>query len=287
MNPATINSSTVRLRKQGSGTDVPASVSYAGTTATLDPNADLDPSAVYNVTVAGTVTDANGIALGADDTWSFTTAALSFNFTDTTVSDFGAGTPDADTYVSETGNGEVILKPTEGQEFSGSSLPAGWESCTWPAGPLRTCSPGGATVSGGSLHVDGAFAGTNATFGSGRSLEFVATFGAAAFQHVGFAVDVNNVGELGDVQHQATTTNQILARTNVGGSDDRDPRSRASRRHAAPLPDRVGHDEVRYYVDGNRPRSRPTPRTSAPPRCARSPATSTPAAPRSRSTGCG
>ena len=60
MNPATIDSSTVRLRKQGSGTDVAASVSYSGTTATLDPNADLDPSAVYNVTVAGSVTDAKG-----------------------------------------------------------------------------------------------------------------------------------------------------------------------------------------------------------------------------------
>ena len=64
MNPATIDSSTVRLRKQGSGSDVPASVSYAGNTATLDPNADLDPSAVYTVTVAGTVEDANGIPLG-------------------------------------------------------------------------------------------------------------------------------------------------------------------------------------------------------------------------------
>ena len=47
MDQSTINSSTVHLRKQGSGTDVAASVSYSGTTATLDPNADLDPSAVY------------------------------------------------------------------------------------------------------------------------------------------------------------------------------------------------------------------------------------------------
>ena len=55
MNPATIGASSVHLRKQGSGTDVPASVSYSGTTATLDPNADLDPSAVYTVTVDGSV----------------------------------------------------------------------------------------------------------------------------------------------------------------------------------------------------------------------------------------
>ena len=57
MNPATIDASSVHLRKQGSGTDVPASVSYSGTTATLDPNADLDPSAVYTVTVDGSVED--------------------------------------------------------------------------------------------------------------------------------------------------------------------------------------------------------------------------------------
>ena len=100
MNPATINGSTIRLRKQGAGSDVPASVSYSGNTATLDPNADLDPSAVYQVTVAGTVEDANGNLLGTDDTWTFTTAGQVFGFTDTTVADFGAGTPETDTYVS-------------------------------------------------------------------------------------------------------------------------------------------------------------------------------------------
>ena len=65
----------MRLRKQGAGADVAGDVSYAGSTATLDPNADLDSGAVYEVTVAGTVEDANGNPLGADDTWTFTTAA--------------------------------------------------------------------------------------------------------------------------------------------------------------------------------------------------------------------
>ena len=61
---------------------------------------------------------------------SFTTPSASF--TDTTVSDFGAGTPDANTYISEMSNGEVTLKPAEGQEFSGGpGLPAGWASQTW------------------------------------------------------------------------------------------------------------------------------------------------------------
>ena len=48
---------------------------------------------------------------------SFTTSPLTFE--DTTVSDFSAGTPDANAEVSQTGDGELILKPTVGEEFSG------------------------------------------------------------------------------------------------------------------------------------------------------------------------
>ncbi len=125
MNPATITGSTVRLRKQGAGSDVPASVSYSGNTATINPNADLDPGAVYNVTVDGTVEDANGNPLGADDTWSFTTVPLTF--VDDTTAEFGAGTPGADTYVSETVNGEVTLKPTVGRGVLRQLGPGGLE----------------------------------------------------------------------------------------------------------------------------------------------------------------
>jgi hypothetical protein len=39
--------------------------------------------------------------------------------------------------------------------------------------------------------VDGALVGTNALFGPGRSLEFVATFSASPFQHIGFGADLN------------------------------------------------------------------------------------------------
>ena len=166
MNPATIDGSTIRLRKQGAGSDVPASVTYSGNTATLDPSADLDFNSVYTVTVAGTVADQSGNQLGADDTWSFTTAPHTFGFTDTTVGDFGGGSPDANTYVSQTDNGELILKPTEGQEFSGGpGLPAGWDSSNWDGG-------GSATVSSGQLRVNGSRASTTATYPAGRSLEF-------------------------------------------------------------------------------------------------------------------
>ena len=39
--------------------------------------------------------------------------------------------------------------------------------------------------------VDGARLGTTATYTGGRSLEFVATFGTAGFQHVGFGVTLD------------------------------------------------------------------------------------------------
>ena len=245
MNPATIDASSVHLRKQGSGTDVPATISYAGTTATLDPNADLDPSAVYTVTVDGSVEDVGGNPLGAPDSWSFSTAAPSFNLTDTTVSDFSAGTPGADTYVSQTGNGEVILKPSEGQEFSGGpGLPAGWSSTPWDAG-------GSASLSGGSMHIDGALAGTTAAFTPGHSLEFSAIFGASGFQHVALTDNFQNAWAMFSTR---SSTSQLYASTNAsdtGGIQDTPigaPNQYVGSQHLY----RIQWDatQVQYYVDG-------------------------------------
>jgi VCBS repeat-containing protein len=112
---------------------------------------------------------------------------------DTATGDFAAGTPGAATYVSETGDGEVILKPTAGAEFSGTTLPAGWGGVIW------TPSQGGTfSVADGELTVDGARVGTcdaaavpdceSGIYGPGRSLEFVATFSGDPFQHAGLGV---------------------------------------------------------------------------------------------------
>ena len=112
---------------------------------------------------------------------SFTTPSATF--VDTTVADFSAGTPGANTYISQTTDGEVILNPTVGAEFYGSALPTGWSSTIWASG-------GSVTVAGGGLTLDGAAAETTASYGPGRSLEFVATFNAAANQHIGFVSDL-------------------------------------------------------------------------------------------------
>jgi len=56
--------------------------------------------------------------------------------TDTAASDFAAGTLGS-CYVAQVDNGEVVLAPTEGSEFSGVALPAGWNSFTWdPSGTV-------------------------------------------------------------------------------------------------------------------------------------------------------
>ena len=112
------------------------------------------------------------------------TAVPFTGFVDTTVADFSAGTPDANTYIAQTDDGEVMLTPTEGTEFSGTALPSGWFGTPWATG-------GSATVGGGVLTVDGALIGTNAYYGPGHSLEFVATFGANTSQHGGFGTDLN------------------------------------------------------------------------------------------------
>ena len=67
---------------------------------------------------------------------------------DTASVDFLAGTQTS-TYVAETGDGEVILAPTFGSEFSGPALPAGWIEVTW--GP-----EGYSIIDNGVLLVDGA-----------------------------------------------------------------------------------------------------------------------------------
>ena len=60
------------------------------------------------------------------------TARAQTCFTDTTAADFAAGAGSC--YVAQTGDGELILPPAAGSEFSGTSLPMGWGQFTWDGG---------------------------------------------------------------------------------------------------------------------------------------------------------
>jgi hypothetical protein len=178
---SSISASTLRLRASGASSDVPATITYAGTTATLTPNATLEPSKQYQVTVVGSVSDLSSNPMGSDATWNFTTSTA--RFTDTTVNDFMAGTPGSSTYVAQTDDGEVILAPTVGAEFYGSTLPSGWARLEYPP---SGSSGGTATISGGWVTIDGSRLITNdPMFTPGRTLEFVATFTGGAYQAAG------------------------------------------------------------------------------------------------------
>ncbi len=99
--------------------------------------------------------------------------------------DFAAGTTGGATYVSATGDGEVILAPAAGAEFSGSSLPAGGRqspTAVRTGGGRRRCRHDRRT----SREHD-----RRAGLRAGAGLEFVATFTSAVNQHVGFGNTLN------------------------------------------------------------------------------------------------
>jgi hypothetical protein len=99
---------------------------------------------------------------------------------DRVAADFSAGQL-AGTYVSLTDDGEVILAPALGAEFDVMPPTSEWQSFPWQGG-------GASSLASGSLLVDGARFNSEpeAGYAPERSLEFVATFAAVPFQHVGF-----------------------------------------------------------------------------------------------------
>ena len=242
IDPASVTSTSIRLQAQGVGTDVPATVSVSDATVTLDPATGLAPYTAYTATVTTSVTDLAGNALVAPVVWSFTTGATTTVFVDTTVADFGAGVTGADTYVSQTGDGEVTLAPSVGAEFSGTTLPAGWVSDQWTSG--------GASVAGGSVSVDGGFVRTTSTFGPGRALDFVATFSGAAFQNAGLGETLSLDGESWAMFGIGGTANTLLVRTNVAGSIAEVPLGSAYLDSPHHYRIEWGSTQIRFLVDG-------------------------------------
>ena len=171
----------------------------------------LAPGTTYHYRVTSADVSANSATSPvAPATLTFATPAVPCP-ADVTAADFGLGTLDANTVVSLEGNGELILKPAGIlTEFSGTSLPVDWSSANYPTG-------GTTSVAGGAITVDGSRAFTNASFGPGLSLEFVATFTTSTFQNVGLAGD----GAFGNpwiVIGQGTATDGVYARTSVGSA---------------------------------------------------------------------
>jgi hypothetical protein len=91
-------------------------------------------------------------------------------------------------YISDVDDGEVALPATIATEFDGNALPGGWTAHEWTSGGSVSVGGGVATVFGNDVFPD------PAAYGSGRSLEFVATYAIASaspltaqpFQTIGF-----------------------------------------------------------------------------------------------------
>jgi hypothetical protein len=189
MDAATVSTATFWLRDT-TNTQVAAAVTYEVNTrrAILTPSALLHENMPYTATLRGMdagIKDVAGNPLPSDFSWSFTTkAAPPPSVGDTTAADFAAGSFSTNVIVSNVNDGEVILAPTAGAEFTGSALPPGWHVTVWNSGGVTT-------VANGQLAIDGTSVGTDALFAPGRVLEFVATFDGAGFQHVGFGLTFN------------------------------------------------------------------------------------------------
>ncbi len=182
MDASTVDGAAIHLRAAGSATDTPAAVVYnAGSwRATLTPARSLASLTEYAVSVAGTVCDRSGNALGVDDTWSFTTGQVTLSMTDRTTADFALGTHDAGAYRSAIDDGEVMLAPTLGQEFGGSSLPDDWTVSVYGGTP-------DVSVGGGRVSIDAAQVESADKYPAGQVVEVQATFAAGnAYQAVGF-----------------------------------------------------------------------------------------------------
>jgi LPXTG-site transpeptidase (sortase) family protein len=158
-------------------------------------------------------------------------------FTDTTVIDFNTGTLAA-CYVGAADNGELLLGPTLGEEFSGTGLPAGWNAYPW-AGHA-------AVVAAGQLTADdaGVYYATS-DFGPGHSLEFVATFGADDYQLAGFVGNIN-WNDYWAAFGTAGSTNQVNITLSGGTIVPIGNLVGAPHRYRI---DRVG-DVFTFYVDG-------------------------------------
>ena len=163
---------------------------------------------------------------------------------DTTVADFSAGSGTG-TSVVQTGDGALVLGQAEVYDFGSGPLPA-----TLTEGPAWTAGSS-ATVTGGALHVDGTRVRTSATYGIGSSVEFVATFGSAPFQHLGFGTDF-------DVQPWAffstnNTNTTLYARTKTtSGTTDTPLVPVGGPLLGVPHRYRIewGASDVRFFIDG-------------------------------------
>ena len=163
--------------------DAVLSLSHSMTLGGLTPGTTY----YYRVTSADVSSNSATEPPLASSPLSFTLPSLPC-FSDAVAADFSAGSHSG-TAVASNGDGEVILAPALGNEFSGATLPVDWVSTLWSDG-----TSGGYVIGGGGIAIGGARLSPASLSGytPGRALEFSAIFGAAANQHAGFGTGDNS-----------------------------------------------------------------------------------------------
>jgi hypothetical protein len=200
MNAASITGATVYLAG-----NVAATVSYSGSTITLTPSVALAGNTTYTVTVSGSITDTSGNALGSNLTWSFTTGTGQWK--QSTQADFNAGTQSGTTVASS----GVQLAPFS-DDFAGSALSSAWTSTPTGGGTSSV------TVSNSILAVRATEVDSALTY-TGVPVEGLINFGAAPYQHFGFATSLSSVGgNSWALFSTGGTTNTLFARVNANGT---------------------------------------------------------------------
>jgi len=129
---------------------------------------------------------------------------------DISSADFSQGNPDANTIVVADGDGAVILRPAFTEDFSGTSLPAGWTELLYTGSA--------STYSDGLILVDGAHIYSAGTFGPGSSLEFSASFNAGNYQNIGFSVNAQFAAPWAVIGRGTQGDNNLYARATTGGT---------------------------------------------------------------------
>jgi hypothetical protein len=107
-------------------------------------------------------------------------ASVAMRIVDSTTADLSGGTS-AETVVTQTDDGEVILAPAAGSEFADGATPTGWRQDPWSG-------TGATQFRNGVAQIDGANLAVEATFTPGRSVEFEAVFTGTPNQHAGFGI---------------------------------------------------------------------------------------------------
>jgi hypothetical protein len=211
MNPATITSSTFHLQVQVNGvwTDVPATVTFSGSTAILQPSVALAGNTQYQVIVSGTITDSSGNPIGGSLTWTFQTGVGTWK--QVSIADFSTGVLNG-VKLTTTPGGGLQLAEVFRDDFTGSTLnTSNWTVQATGVGPMTVI------VANDLLAVAGAVLSSTQTF-SNVPVEGRINFAASTNQHFGMATDLSAVaGNSWAIFSTGRTTDTLFARVNVSG----------------------------------------------------------------------